>query len=88
MTRDKKLEVRLTEEELGYIETMCKKLNISKSTYVRQCLSGSGNVDVASILQCVISIQTILNWMKLNGPSEELVSYMETELNKTWQFLR
>lgn len=87
MTKDKKLEVRMTEEEMAYIESVCAKNNISKSNFIRQLLNRNGNADVRDILPHIISMQTIVNWMITNGATDELISYMELELNKIWPYL-
>ena len=42
MTRDKKVEIRLTSEELTFLEQYCASLSMGKSELIRKLILGLG----------------------------------------------
>ena len=88
MIRDKKIEVRLTKEELEYLKYICNNLGISISDYIRQLMRGNTcNVDKRKIAMHIFNMQTFLNNIYQTGLTTDIIKALETEMNVLWQCL-
>ena len=89
MQRDKKLEIRLTQEMFEDVERRSKMLNMTKSEYARRSLSGGGcNIDTKGMTQRIYEMQSLLNMMGQIGPTMDDVEKLNEEVYELWQFLR
>jgi len=89
MTRDKKLEIRLSSTELNIIEKNSQKANMKKSDYVRKMLLEEPNFNTNSkpISAILFNMQTLVNQ---SIQYEDNISYLENlaeEMNKLWLYL-
>lgn len=89
MTKNKKLEIRLTEEELKTIEQGAASANLKKSDYVRNKLleqsAYSNNAKEMSKILC--DMQTLTNKIYQLGPQEEYMTDLLKEMDSLWQYL-
>jgi len=87
MTRDKKLEIRLTEEEWCYIENMCDTYGISKSEFIRRVIRGGGNLNTRYMAQKIYNMQCIVNKLNYVGVTDEEIDFLTKETNELWLYL-
>ena len=86
MIRDKKIEVRLTREELEYLKYISNDTSVSN--YIKQLIKGdSCCAEKRQIARHIYNMQTYLNEGYHIGITPEIISKLETEMNQLWQFL-
>ena len=88
MKRSKKVEVRLTEQELSDIKNKADSKGVSVSYYIRDSVKGNaGDVDKRKIAMHLFNMQTFLNQTSLQEKSIESINFFEREMNELWQYL-
>ena len=87
MTRNKKIEIRLTESEDTYINDICNKHSMTKSEYIRKAITGNG-VNTKDMAQHIFTMQKIVNKIDQTGATEEELDILSKEMEKLWRFLR
>ena len=88
MTRDKKIEVRLTIEEYNYIKNICDTMNISISQFIRQTIMGNPvGADKRVLCQHIYKIQNVFNYIYQKGLTREMLETGMMEASKLWQYL-
>ena len=89
MIRDKKVEVRLNQEEFDCLEYISDTTNISKSNILRQAIKEAfqnSRINAKGILGHLFNMQTIVNQMHLGVTQENLIT-LTKEMNELWQYL-
>lgn len=87
MTRDKKIEIRLTQEEAECIENICMAQNISKSEFIRRAIRGGCDFNMKYIAQKIYTVQSILNKMASIGITDDEAGLLMKEVDELWQYL-
>lgn len=87
MVKDKKLEIRVSQEELDYIDKVCAVYGISRSEFIRQAIRGDYNINSKGIAQKIYAMQTIVNKMLHVDATESEINSLVKEMNELWQFL-
>lgn len=89
MTRDKKIEVRLTEQELKHIENMSDSNSVTKSELIRQAVRNQNNgiAEKRMLQKHIFDMQTIVNQIYQIGATTELLNTLRLEMNALWQYL-
>ena len=88
MKRNKKVEVRLTEQELSDLKYGANSKGMSISYYIREAVKGnSSDVDKRKIAMHIFNMQTYLNGVYQTDMTEETLSLLTKEMNSLWQYL-
>lgn len=87
MTRGRKIEIRLTEEEWSYIENICTTYGISKSEFIRRAIRSGGNMNTKYMAEKLYNMQCIVNKLNYVGATDEEIDFLVKETNELWQYL-
>lgn len=93
MTRDKKVEIRLTSEELTLLEQYCASLSMGKSELIRKLILGLGcspntNINTKAIAPHICKMQNIVNKVIYSQVTEEDILVLAKEMDALWQYLK
>ena len=87
MTRSKKVEIRLTDEEAMLLENLCSTSSMTKSEYIRHLIKNRQPINVKSIGLHVFTMQTLINTMNQFGVTQENMNALSREVSYLWQYL-
>ena len=93
MTRNKKVEIRLTSEELTILEQYCASLSMTKSELIRKLIldlsySPSTNINRKAIAPHICIMQNIVNKIIAASVTEEDVLVLRKEMDTLWLYLK
>ena len=83
MLRDKKIEIRLTNEELLYLEDVCNRYSMTKSEYIRKAIYGSNN-NIKDIAQHIFVMQQVIDKIVIDKATEEDLDVLINEVGQLW----
>ena len=88
MIREMKVAVRLTKEDLDYIEDRCNTYGISRSEFIRRAVRGYGNLDIKYMAQKLYDLQSVVNKMNSVGVTDDEINVFIKDVNELWQYLK
>ncbi len=96
MSKNTRLQIRLSQSEKDIIEFTAKQEGRSLSNYVvSRCLNGTAEIptvyDKKAVLKIAINLENILNeWKRPQGleNAKSLIEPLEQEVNNLWQSLK
>jgi len=88
MNRNKKIEIRLSEEDFAYIESMCKQHSMNKSEFIRSAIRDGSTMKVKDMIPHIFTMQKMVNDMNVFGVTEENLKILTKEMNQLWQFVK
>lgn len=88
MKRNRRVDVRLTDEELSDIKYNADRKGMSISDYIRDTVKGTASdIDKRKVAMHIFNMQTFLNNIYHQGMCKDSYDAMEKEMNMLWQFL-
>ncbi len=89
MSKSKRIEIRLSDNEFKEIQLLSKRANISKSDYIRKTLFNTNTfiIDKKGIATSIIKMQTAVNRIIQLGTNEEDINTLTKEMELLWQYL-
>ena len=85
MTRNKKIDIRLSDEEYNYIKYISDNMRMSISEYIRQAIrSDSGKANKKNMALHIFNMQSHINNLYQVGVTSETLNLLGLELDKLW----
>ena len=88
MNKVKRMEIRVTEEDVAYVDNERTKLSMSRSEFIRQAIRGKSNVNTKEMATKIVTMQGIINRMNTVGVTQEEVNILGKEMRDLWQLLK
>lgn len=90
MTRNRKLEIRLSEEEYLSFEANAKQAGLKKSDFARTKLFNNNTYifDKKGMVKSLVNMQTLVNRIVQIGIREDEAEQLLKEMNSLWLYLK
>lgn len=90
MTRNRKLEIRLSEEEYRSFEANAKQAGLKKSDFARTKLFNSNTYifDKKGMVKSLVNMQTLVNRIVQIGIREDEAEQLLKEMDSLWLYLK
>ena len=87
MKRDKKIEIRLTEDEFNQLENMSKAHSMTKSEFIRHALLNRNTSTPKEVAHILCNMQTEVNRLSQLETQEDSLNNLNDGMAKLWQYL-
>lgn len=88
MKKEQRMEIRVTEEDVAYVDNERAKYSMSRSEFVRQAIRGKSNVNTKEMATKIVTMQGIINRMNTIGITPDEVNVLGKEMSELWQLLK
>ena len=88
MNKRQRIEIRVTEEDVAYVDKERSKNSMSRSEFIRQAIRGKSNVKTKEMATKIVTMQGIINRMDTVGVTQEEVNILGKEMGALWQLLK